>query len=709
MKFRYLCAVLALALATAGMFDTTIERTAAQDLSALAKREKSLDPGNYSATPKFNAGTDEPTAVFSGTLTSSDPTFNRPVTCGSLSGVGTATHFDAIPFAVGTAGTVTLSFEALDGGSISPSGTAGQGPDTFFALYSGSFDPMDPLTNCTAVNDDISGATNRRSRISQSLTAGNYVLVVTSFDNTPVTTANNDVLPWTYNLSVIGGVLPTTPGQVIISELRVRGFNPNAASNEFIELYNASEGPLTIQSSDGTSGISVAASDGVIRCTIPNGTLMPARGHFLCTNSVGYALGSYPDGTPDATFTADIPDNAGVAVFSTTNTANFSIATRLDAVGSTSEANTLYREGSGIPALTPFSIDYAFYRDLCGDGGSITNTGFCTRSTSKDSDTNANDLIFVDTNGTSAGAGQRLGAPGPQGGASPLQMNEFFNRDLLDSTVASTSVPNRVRDFTSDPANNSTFGTLDIRRRITNNTGFPVTRLRFRVDRVTTFPAPSGYSDLRPRTSADVVVTGVNDAATCAAIGTPSTTPCSVTVRGTTLEQPPSQPNGGGFNSSMSVGTVTLATPLLQGQSIAIRLLFGIQQTGTYNVAVNFEAATNLPTAPERRTIKGITPGTSLPMQDIGHTENATASDVVITGRVLGYEGRGVTNAKVLLSHPDGSTEEVLTDRLGRFTFAAVESGRTYVISVGSRRFTFDPQVIQVNDNVAGIEFHPSQ
>ena len=45
------------------------------------------------------------------------------------------------------------------------------------------------------------------------------------------------------------------------------------------------------------------------------------------------------------------------------------------------------------------------------------------------------------------------------------------------------------------------FGTLSIRRTWTNNTGAPVTRLRFRVAEVETFPAPSGTADLRPRTS----------------------------------------------------------------------------------------------------------------------------------------------------------------------------------------------------------------
>jgi hypothetical protein len=377
--------------------------------------------------------------------------------------------------------------------------------------------------------------------------------------------------------------VPAAFGQVIISEFRVRG--PNGANDEFIELYNNSGADHTV--AGGGTGYAVAASNGVARCIIPNGTVIPNRGHYLCVNSVGYSLASYPAGngttaTGDATYTTDIPDNAGIAIFNTSVSADFTLANRLDAIGSTSEANTLYKEGTGYPALTPFSIDYSFYRDDCGKSGSITTFGPCTISTPKDTNNNAADLIFVDTNGTSAGAGQRLGAPGPQNLSSPIQRNASFAVGLLDPCVGSSSPPNRVRDFTSDPANNSTFGTLDIRRTVTNNTGGNVTRLRWRIIDLTTFPAPSGIADMRPRTSSAVVVTV--DRAPCSS-GT-----SNVTVQGTTLEQPPSQPNGGGFNSSLSSGTVTLATPLANGASLDLRFLLGLQQTGSFKFYINVDA-----------------------------------------------------------------------------------------------------------------------
>src|SRR5690348_16260079 len=212
------------------------------------------------------------------------------------------------------------------------------------------------------------------------------------------------------------GLAQIAAGQLVISEFRVRG--PNGANDEFIEIANNSGADHTV--AGGGTGYGVAASDGVARCVIPNGTVIPNRGHYLCVNSVGYSLASYTAGngttaTGDATYTTDIPDNAGIALFNNNSAGvNYSPANRLDAVGSTSEANTLYKEGTGYPAITPFDLESSFYRDNCGKGGSLTTFGACTIDTPKDTNDNAADFIIVDTNATSAGAGQRLVAPGPE-------------------------------------------------------------------------------------------------------------------------------------------------------------------------------------------------------------------------------------------------------------------------------------------------------
>ena len=376
---------------------------------------------------------------------------------------------------------------------------------------------------------------------------------------------------------------PAGPGDLIISEFRLRG--PSGANDEFVEIYNKTSSPLTVATVDGSSGYAVAASDGVVRFVIPNGIVIPPKGHFLGANSVAYSLSGHPGGTADVTYTTDIADNAGIALFSTSNAANFSLTTRLDAVGSTNEANTLYKEGAGYSPLTPLSIDYAFYRTFCPGNTGVFGTALgCSAGSGglpKDSDNNSADFVFVDTNGTSAGAGQRLGAPGPENSSAPIERNSIPVL-LLDSSASASSPPNRVRDTS---AITHTFGTLEIRRRVQNNTGAPITRLRFRVIDINTFPAPSSFADLRAVTSTSVVVSGVNDAVTCA-----GPIPCSVTVTGTILEQPPSQPIGGAFNSTLSAGTITLGTPLAPGSSVNVRFLLGVQQTGNFRFFINVEA-----------------------------------------------------------------------------------------------------------------------
>jgi hypothetical protein len=377
--------------------------------------------------------------------------------------------------------------------------------------------------------------------------------------------------------------------QLIISEFRVRG--PNGANDEFIEIYNNSGANHTVAAASGT-GYGVAASDGTTRCSIPNGTVIPNRGHYLCVNSVGYSLASYPAGngttaTGDATYTTDIADNAGIAIFNNnTGGASYSLANRMDAVGSASEANTLYKEGTGYDPLTsvpPGPNESTWARDQCGKAGSNSQMGPCTISTPKDTNNNAVDFYFNNTNAASGGAPPALGAPSPENLSSPIQRNASFGQALLDPCVGAATPPNRVRDHTSDPANNSTFGTLDIRRTLTNNSGGNVTRLRFHVIDISTIPTTNtAIADVRTRTSTSVVVTV--DRAPCGS-GT-----SNVTVQGTTLEQPPTQALGGGWDSTLSAGTVTLATPLANGASLDLRFLLGIEKTGNFKLYMNIEA-----------------------------------------------------------------------------------------------------------------------
>ncbi len=249
------------------------------------------------------------------------------------------------------------------------------------------------------------------------------------------------------------------------------------------------------------TGYGVAASDGVARCVIPNGTVIPNRGHYLCVNSVGYTSPVYPAGngttaTGDATYTTDIPDNAGIALFNTNTGGGNFIARqparrgRLDQRG-----QHALQGGHGLPGADAVLHRLLFYRDDCGKSGSITTFGACPITHAQGHEQQRGRLRL---RGHQRHVGGRGPAPRRARPREPLVARSSATprsagRRCSTRASAGSSPPNRVRDFTSDPANNSTFGTLDIRRTVVNNTGGNVTRLRFRIIDLTTFPAPSGH------------------------------------------------------------------------------------------------------------------------------------------------------------------------------------------------------------------------
>ncbi len=410
--------------------------------------------------------------------------------------------------------------------------------------------------------------------------------------------------------------LPLAP--LIISEFRTSG--SNGANDEFIEIYNNGNADITVDPYDGSGGYALIASDGTTRFTIPTGTIIPGRGHYLGINSTGYSLGSYPSGngttaTGDATYTTGIADNAGIALFRTTNPTNLNLSTRMDAVGSSTEANTLYKEGTGYSALNSFNFDHSFFRKF--------RNGFPV-----DEDNNATDFYFGDPQGTFTTTGQRLAAAGPENLSAPINKgNSGLQITLADPKVNNNASPNYVRDNTSDPGNNSYYGTVSLRLKIKNISGGNITRIRFRIDSISTFPTPSNsFADLRVRSSSNVgIIVSKN-------LGG------SFTALATTLETPPAQPNGGGFNSSLSMNTVTLANPLANGDSVFAHLLFGVQQDGAMGIVISPETlpTTSNTTVTAPLIITGSTLGGPLPVLFSNFRGRSTSSMVNLTYSISG-------------------------------------------------------------------------
>jgi hypothetical protein len=387
---------------------------------------------------------------------------------------------------------------------------------------------------------------------------------------------------------LIGGqkVVPrVNPGDILISEIRFNGTNHDPANcsvpgqdpcldwrlNDFVELYNNTDTDLTAIPSDNSNGWGVFGADGSLLFTVFSGTVLPARGHFLGVNPAGYSLESYA--VPDATFTQDLID--GAAVFTTDDPSAVNLGNRLDAVGYDT-ADDLHKEGGGISSNAGGQeqagpSDSTFFRDL--------------RSGSpKDTDHNAEDFLGADTNSLPTNLGTRLGAPGPETLFGPITHNEL-DVSLLDPTVPRNTPPNRARDVND---NRGSHGVLFLRRRITNNTNKSIIQLRLRVTDITTNPAPLGTADLRALDESGLggpVQVTVHDPSRCGGAAS-----CDLPVQPLTLEHPPAQPNGGGWNSSLAVGTVTLFRPLGPGESVDVEVALAVEQTGAFRFTANLEA-----------------------------------------------------------------------------------------------------------------------
>jgi hypothetical protein len=92
---------------------------------------------------------------------------------------------------------------------------------------------------------------------------------------------------------------------------------------------------------------------------------------------------------------------------------------------------------------------------------------------------------------------------------------------------------------------------------------------------ISTFPAPQGRADVRLLTSSS----SVEDNPECNGGGL-------LNITGVVLDSP-SQPKGGGFNSTVFV---PLETPLQPGETILVNFLLGVQQTGRFRFFINVEA-----------------------------------------------------------------------------------------------------------------------
>ncbi len=81
-----------------------------------------------------------------------------------------------------------------------------------------------------------------------------------------------------------------------------------------------------------------------------------------------------------------------------------------------------------------------------------------------------------------------------------------------------------------------------------------------------------------------------------------------------------------------------------------------------------------------------------------------TAANVSVSGRLLTSSGQGLRNAVVVLTGSNGVSRTATSTSFGYFRFDDVVAGETYTVSVQSKRFTFAPRLITINDAINDLQ-----
>lgn len=85
----------------------------------------------------------------------------------------------------------------------------------------------------------------------------------------------------------------------------------------------------------------------------------------------------------------------------------------------------------------------------------------------------------------------------------------------------------------------------------------------------------------------------------------------------------------------------------------------------------------------------------------------ATAAPVAIAGRVLDENGRPVSNARVLITKPDGDVVTVKTNSFGYYRLTGISAGETYVVMAQTRRNLYVPRVITPAQDLTNLDLRP--
>lgn len=118
----------------------------------------------------------------------------------------------------------------------------------------------------------------------------------------------------------------------------------------------------------------------------------------------------------------------------------------------------------------------------------------------------------------------------------------------------------------------------------------------------------------------------------------------------------------------------------------------------------NFRFDSNRPPQSVQATIGFFKTGAPITVTVQGPTP-AVVANVSVTGRVLTPEGQPVRGTQVVMTDAGGGNARVvLTSSFGYFNFDNVVPGASYTFTVSTKRYTFNPVTVPVNDNITSLD-----
>lgn len=171
----------------------------------------------------------------------------------------------------------------------------------------------------------------------------------------------------------------------------------------------------------------------------------------------------------------------------------------------------------------------------------------------------------------------------------------------------------------------------------------------------------------------------------------------SGTVPGSTLVTDTTQAASGRIGISLNSNN-----PYPQGLSRILSI--------TFYVALNAQFGVTTLTFGSTPTTQSVTNSTGIQLPVTYQGGNVmigfSVAGVEVSGRVLTADGRGLRNAVVSITDARGVTQTATTGSFGHYRFEDVEAGRTCVIGVQSKRYSFASRILNIVDSLTGVDFY---